>query len=140
MDFNDPIHGYQKSLWKGGLVAQSCLTLRPHGLYPSRLLCPWNFPGMNTGMVCHFILQGIFSTQGLSSGLLDYRQIHDHLTHKGSPPNHWEMNLNGNKGLVRSGKCITIKTLTILFVLGSLMKLWLYEVIESDTIKWIKKT
>ena len=28
------------------LVAQSCLdTLRPHGLWPARLLCPWDFPG-----------------------------------------------------------------------------------------------
>ena len=25
------------------LVAQSCLTLRPHGLQPARLLCPWGF-------------------------------------------------------------------------------------------------
>ena len=27
------------------------------GLKPARLLCPWNFPGKNTGVVCHFILQ-----------------------------------------------------------------------------------
>ena len=25
---------------------------------PSRLLCPWDFPGKNTGMGCHFLLQG----------------------------------------------------------------------------------
>jgi len=25
-----------------------------------RLLCPWNFPGKNPGMGCHFLLQGIF--------------------------------------------------------------------------------
>ena len=32
--------------------------LRPHGLYPSKLLCPWNSPGMNAGMgwVTHFNL------------------------------------------------------------------------------------
>ena len=29
------------------------------------LLCPWDFPGKNTGVGCHFLLQGIFSTQGL---------------------------------------------------------------------------
>ena len=29
-----------------------------------RLLCPWNFPDKNTGVGCHFLLQGIFSTQG----------------------------------------------------------------------------
>ena len=27
-------------------------------------LCPWNFPGKNTGVLCHFLLQGIFPTQG----------------------------------------------------------------------------
>ena len=30
----------------------------------SLLLCPWNFPGKNTGMGCHFLLQGIFLIQG----------------------------------------------------------------------------
>ena len=28
-----------------------------------RLLCPWDFPGKNTGVSCHFLLQGIFPTQ-----------------------------------------------------------------------------
>ena len=45
---------------------QSCPTLFwPHGPQPSRLLCPWNFPGKNTGVGCHFFLQGIFLTQRL---------------------------------------------------------------------------
>ena len=39
-------------------------SLRPRGLQPSRLLCPWHFPGKNTGVGCHFLLQGIFLTQG----------------------------------------------------------------------------
>ena len=29
----------------------------------SRLLCPWDSPGRNTGVGCHFLLQGIFWTQ-----------------------------------------------------------------------------
>ena len=33
-------------------------------LWPTRLLCPWNFPGKGTGVSCHFLLQGIFPTQG----------------------------------------------------------------------------
>ena len=37
-------------------VAQSCLTLRSHGLQPTRRLCPLNFPGKNTGVGCHFLL------------------------------------------------------------------------------------
>ena len=31
-----------------------------------RLLCPWDFPGNNTGVGCHFLLQEIFPTPGLT--------------------------------------------------------------------------
>ena len=41
----------------------------------SRLLCPRDFPGNNTGVGCLCLLQGIFSTQGLNPGLLYCRQI-----------------------------------------------------------------
>ena len=41
-----------------------------HGLHPARLLCPWSIPGKNTGTGCHFLLQGIFRTQGLNPHLL----------------------------------------------------------------------
>ena len=37
-------------------------SLGPHGLSPLRLLCPWGSPGKNAGVVCHFLLQGIFQT------------------------------------------------------------------------------
>ena len=33
-----------------------------HGLQPDRLFCPWNYPSMNTGVGCHFLLQKIFLT------------------------------------------------------------------------------
>ena len=33
-------------------------SLWPHGLWPARLLCPWDFPDKNTGVGCHFLLQG----------------------------------------------------------------------------------
>ena len=49
---------------------QSCLTVRPHGLQSTRLLCPWESPGKNTGVGCHALLQGIFPTQGLNPHLL----------------------------------------------------------------------
>ena len=52
-------------------AAQSCLNLfRPHGLQLTRLLCPWNSPGKNTGVDCHFLFQGIFLTKGLNLRLL----------------------------------------------------------------------
>ena len=38
--------------------------LWPHGLELSKFLCPWNFPGKNTGVGCHFLFPGIFLTQG----------------------------------------------------------------------------
>ena len=60
-------------------------SLRPHGLQPTRLLCPWDFPGKDTGVGCHFLLQGIFPTQGSKLGLLYCRQILYQLSYKGSP-------------------------------------------------------
>ena len=42
----------------------------PHGLWPTRLLCPWDSPGQNTGVGCHSLLQGIFPTQGSNPSLL----------------------------------------------------------------------
>ena len=39
-------------------LLQSCLTLvRPHRQQPTRLLCPWDSPGRNTGVGCHFLFQ-----------------------------------------------------------------------------------
>ena len=36
---------------------QSCLTVRLHRRQPTRLPCPWDSPGKNTGVGCHFLLQ-----------------------------------------------------------------------------------
>ena len=38
-------------------------------------LCPWDCPGKNTGVSCHFLLQGSFPTQGQNTGFLHCRQI-----------------------------------------------------------------
>ena len=40
-------------------------SLQAYGLQPTRLLCPWHSPGKKTGVGCHFLLQGIFLTQGI---------------------------------------------------------------------------
>ena len=50
-------------------------SLWPRGLQHTRLLCPWNSPGKYTGIVYHFLLQGIFPTQELNPGLPHCRQI-----------------------------------------------------------------
>ena len=57
------------------LVVHLCPTLcNPVGcMQPTRLLCPWNSPGQNTGVGCHSLLQVIFPTQGLNLGLLHCR-------------------------------------------------------------------
>ena len=71
------------------LRAQSYLTLCDPMDYiqPARLLCPWNSPGNNTGVGCHFLLLGIFLTQELNLGLLNCRQILYCLKHHGNPHN-----------------------------------------------------
>ena len=67
------------------LAPKLCLTLlKSHGLQLTRLLCLWDFPGKNTGVVCHFLLQGILLTQGLYPGLLHCRQILYQLSYQGS--------------------------------------------------------
>ena len=60
-------------------------SLRPQGLQHTRLLCPWDSLGKNTGLGCHALLQGIFPTQGLNQGLPHCRQILHQLSYKGSP-------------------------------------------------------
>ena len=64
-------------------VLSDCL--KPHGLEPSRLLCPWDFPAKNSGVGCHFLLQGIFPTQGLNLHLLHWEVESLLLGHLRSP-------------------------------------------------------
>ena len=46
-----------------------CHPVEPH----ARLLCLWGFPEKNTGVGCHFLLQGIFLTHGLDLWLLHWQ-------------------------------------------------------------------
>ena len=63
-------------MWNCSVMADS---LRPCGLYSPR-----DSPVQNTGVGSHSLLQGIFPTQGLSPGLLHFRQILYQLSHQGS--------------------------------------------------------
>ena len=47
-------------------------------------LCPRDFPGKNTGVGDHFLLQGIYPTQGSNSSPPQCRQILDRMSHRGS--------------------------------------------------------
>ena len=54
-----------------------------HGLQPSRLLCPRDSPGKNTGVGCYSFLHGTFPTQWWNLSLLPCRQILYSLSHQG---------------------------------------------------------
>ena len=55
-------------------------SLRPHGLYPTRLLSPSDFLGKNTAVGCHFLLQGnktqTFPSRTLQASHVDYHLIY----------------------------------------------------------------
>ena len=48
-------------------------------------LCAWDFSGKDTGVGCHFLLQGIFLTHGLNSCLLHWQVDSLPLSHLGNP-------------------------------------------------------
>ena len=73
---------------------QLCSTLcDPIDGSPPGSTVPWDSPGKNTGMGCHFLLQGILPTQGSNPGLPHCRKMLYHLSHQGSP---------GGKGISNS--------------------------------------
>ena len=65
----------------------------PHGILQAK----------STGVGCHFLLQGIFPTQGSNPGLQHCRQTLHHLSHQGSPP----LKRNTAIQLIRKTTCIT---------------------------------
>ena len=48
--FPSPMHEREKWKWSCSVMSNSS---RPHGLQPTRLLRPWDFPGKSTGVGCH---------------------------------------------------------------------------------------
>ena len=59
------------------LVTKLYLTLwRPHGLQPARLLSPWDFPGKNTGVGCHLLLQKLWE------GMKTHHRLTNHFSEK----------------------------------------------------------
>ena len=104
-------------------INQSCPTLCDlRGLQPARLLCPWSFPGKNTGVGCHFLFQGIFPTQGSNLhllGLLHYRWIFYQLSHRGRPNLAYYCKINAPPWL---HQCLTINS-----------SLWLLKVFHKKT-------
>ena len=74
--YSESFRQHRFELLKAASCGQSCLTLCDPWMEPARLLCLWSSPGKNTGGDCHFLLQGIFPTQGSNSrhlGLLHWQ-------------------------------------------------------------------
>ena len=67
--------------WRRSVVSDSAT----RGLQPTKLLRPWDSPGKDTGVGYHFLLQGIFPTQGSNPVLSYCRQTLQPLHHQGSP-------------------------------------------------------
>ena len=61
-------------------------SLRPHGLQPTRLLCPWGFFKQDYLSGLPSLLQRIFPTQELNPGLPHCTWILYELSCQGSPP------------------------------------------------------
>ena len=53
LPFPSPVHGSEKWKWSCSVVSDSS---RCHGLQPTWLLHPWDFPGKSTGVGCHCLL------------------------------------------------------------------------------------
>ena len=54
LPFPSPRRESEKWKWSRSVVFDSS---RPHGLQPTKLLRPWDFPGKSTGLGCHSLLQ-----------------------------------------------------------------------------------
>ena len=57
LPFPSPMHESEKWNWSRSVMSDSS---PPHGLQPTRLLRPWDFPGKSTGVGCHCLLRMIF--------------------------------------------------------------------------------
>ena len=61
-------------------------SLWPHGLQHARLLWPWDSPGKNTGVCCHFPSPGDLLDPGIEPMSPAWQADSLPLSHQGSPP------------------------------------------------------
>ena len=59
-----PFSSYSYGCMSAKLLQSCPNSLQPYGLWLTKLLCPCDTPGNNTGVDCHVLLQGVFPTQG----------------------------------------------------------------------------
>ena len=71
--------GMSATAW-WSVFARSMVVAQSFPTFCDPVVCPWDFPGKNTGVGCHPLLQGIFPTQGSNLSLLHCRWILCHWT------------------------------------------------------------
>ena len=118
LPFPSPMHESEKWKWSRSVVSDS---LRPHGLQPTRLLCPWDFPGKSTGVGCHCLLRDCLS---------EFTQIHAHWVgdaiyapHPLLPPSTFAFDLSQHQGLFQ--------------LVGSLHQVAKVLELQHQSFKWI---
>ena len=83
-----------------------------------QVLLSRGFPGKNTGVGCHFLLQ-IFLTQGLNPGLPHCRQTLYHLSHQGSPSIYQQaIKMSSFENIKETGRYVSYKTNYFYFFLN----------------------
>ena len=65
LPFPSPMHESEKWKWSRSVISDSW----PHGLQPTRLLHPWDFPGKSTGVGCHCLLRPVPSPHEIFTAL-----------------------------------------------------------------------
>ena len=94
-------------------------SLQPYALYPARRLCAWNSIGKNTGVGCHFLLQGILPTQGSNLGLRHYRPLSE-------PPRKSKANFKRKQNLSPKG-------ISLLFLFKKIIRIsYSYNILISS--------
>ena len=68
LPFPSPMHKSGNWKWSYSVMSDS---LRPHGLQPTRLLCPWDFLGKSTGVGRHCLLHTIFLDSTCMCSVID---------------------------------------------------------------------
>ena len=86
LPFPSPMHESEKWKWSCSVMSDSS---RPHGLQPTRLLRPWDFPGKSTGGGCHCLLRNQLYFNKIEPPKNKERRVNWAL---------WEMNLGGGAG------------------------------------------
>ena len=92
LPFPSPMHESEKWKWSRSVLSDSS---QPHGLQPTRLLRPWDFPSKSTGVGCHCLLQKI-SIETLKKLYLIFGDVHFYMPTSEKPmkirtePTEWE--------------------------------------------------